>query len=125
MLKYWPAVQEAINSYLKCLELQPGSRSASQNRLLALNYVLEGDAEELYDAHWQWGIAFESVVSRLPEVVPPPAALRSASRPLVVGYVSPDFITHSVSYFAEAPLALHNPSRSGLLAPLPSRFPLA
>ena len=32
-------------------------------------------------------------------------------RPLVVGYVSPDLFTHSVSYFAEAPLALHNPAR--------------
>ena len=28
-----------------------------------------------------------------------------------VGYVSPDLFTHSVSYFAEAPLAHHDPSR--------------
>ena len=33
------------------------------------------------------------------------------ARPLVVGYMSPDLFTHSVSYFAEAPLALHNPAR--------------
>ena len=33
------------------------------------------------------------------------------ARPLVVGYMSPDLFTHSVSYFAEAPLALHDPSR--------------
>ena len=33
------------------------------------------------------------------------------ARPLVVGYMSPDLFTHSVSYFAEAPLALHNPGR--------------
>lgn len=32
-------------------------------------------------------------------------------RPLVVGYMSPDLFTHSVSYFAEAPLALHDPGR--------------
>ena len=32
-------------------------------------------------------------------------------RPLVVGYVSPDLFTHSVSYFAEAPLAHHDPRR--------------
>jgi predicted O-linked N-acetylglucosamine transferase (SPINDLY family) len=30
---------------------------------------------------------------------------------LQVGYVSPDLFTHSVSYFAEAPLSHHNPSR--------------
>ena len=28
-----------------------------------------------------------------------------------VGYVSPDMFTHSVSYFAEAPLGFHNPAR--------------
>ena len=28
-----------------------------------------------------------------------------------VGYVSPDLFTHSVSYFAEAPLAHHDPAR--------------
>ena len=37
-------------------------------------------------------------------------------RPLVVGYVSPDLFTHSVSYFAEAPLALHNPARHARLS---------
>jgi predicted O-linked N-acetylglucosamine transferase (SPINDLY family) len=30
---------------------------------------------------------------------------------LIVGYLSPDFFTHSVSYFAEAPLALHDGRR--------------
>lgn len=28
-------------------------------------------------------------------------------RPLVIGYVSPDYFTHSVSYFIEAPLSHH------------------
>lgn len=28
-----------------------------------------------------------------------------------VGYVSPDMFTHSVSYFAEAPLSHHDPAR--------------
>ena len=32
-------------------------------------------------------------------------------RRLVVGYVSPDMYTHSVSYFAHAPLSAHDPSR--------------
>lgn len=29
-------------------------------------------------------------------------------RPLVIGYASPDFFTHSVSYFVEAPLTHHD-----------------
>jgi hypothetical protein len=33
---------------------------------------------------------------------------KDPERPLVIGYVSPDFFTHSVSYFIEAPLAYHD-----------------
>ena len=31
-----------------------------------------------------------------------------ADRPLIIGYVSPDYFTHSVSYFIEAPLTHHD-----------------
>ena len=80
-------------------------------------------------AHEEWGLHFEKLHPRLPPLITAPAAVPPASdcgvgetggpsppsrslnldpdRPLVVGYVSPDFFTHSVSYFAEAPLALH------------------
>ncbi len=37
----------------------------------------------------------------------PCEADRAADRRLTVGYVSPDLFTHSVSYFAEAPLRHH------------------
>ena len=31
-----------------------------------------------------------------------------ADRPLIIGYVSPDYFTHSVSYFIETPLTHHD-----------------
>lgn len=34
--------------------------------------------------------------------------LKDMERPLVIGYVSPDYFTHSVSYFIEAPLLFHD-----------------
>lgn len=34
--------------------------------------------------------------------------LKDPDRQLVIGYVSPDYFTHSVSYFIEAPLAHHD-----------------
>jgi predicted O-linked N-acetylglucosamine transferase (SPINDLY family) len=40
-----------------------------------------------------------------------PVLLRLCRVCLQVGYVSPDMFTHSVSYFAEAPLSHHDPSR--------------
>lgn len=33
---------------------------------------------------------------------------KDPERPLVIGYVSPDYFTHSVSYFIEAPLVHHD-----------------
>jgi len=33
---------------------------------------------------------------------------KDPERPLVIGYVSPDYFTHSVSYFIEAPLIYHD-----------------
>lgn len=92
-------------SYSKCLELAPSSRNAGQNRLLALNYIHEDTAE----AHEEWGTQFQALHEPLPADFDD--AFTNSDRPLVVGYVSPDLFTHSVSYFAEAPLTHHQSSR--------------
>ena len=98
-------MQEALASYTKCLELAPTSRNAGQNRLLALNYIFEDTAA----AHQDWGAQFQQLFQPLaPDF---DARFADLERPLVVGYVSPDLFTHSVSYFAEAPLSHHKPSR--------------
>ena len=118
------AIREAIASYSRSLELSPDSRNAGQNRLLALNYVYPGEDPVVCRAHEEWGARFQ----RLHPCLPPLLAAASGEeaggavgaplgtaplldlrpdRPLVVGYVSPDFFTHSVSYFAEAPLTRH------------------
>lgn len=34
--------------------------------------------------------------------------LKDPDRPITIGYVSPDYFTHSVSYFIEAPLTFHD-----------------
>lgn len=33
---------------------------------------------------------------------------KERDRPLTIGYISPDYFTHSVSYFIEAPLVHHD-----------------
>ena len=37
--------------------------------------------------------------------------LKHPDRALVIGYISPDYFTHSVSYFVEAPLLYHDYSK--------------
>ncbi|MCI17533.1 putative UDP-N-acetylglucosamine--peptide N-acetylglucosaminyltransferase SPINDLY-like, partial [Trifolium medium] len=41
----------AINAYEQCLKIDPDSRNAGQNRLLAMNYIDEGNDDKLFDAH--------------------------------------------------------------------------
>ncbi|GAB4815161.1 hypothetical protein N2152v2_002207 [Parachlorella kessleri] len=103
-------VPDAIASYEKCLELDPTNRNAGQNRLLGLNYVHHGETELVCAAHADWGREFEARHKPLPPLSPADVDT-TEGRPLVVGYISPDLFTHSVSYFAEAPLAHHDPAR--------------
>ncbi|KAL8254656.1 hypothetical protein R6Q59_032877 [Mikania micrantha] len=98
------SISLAIEAYEQCLKIDPDSRNAGQNRLLAMNYINEGIDAKLYEAHRDWGWRFMRLYpqftswdnSKVPE------------RPLVIGYVSPDYFTHSVSYFIEAPLFYHD-----------------
>ncbi|XP_078435276.1 tetratricopeptide repeat (TPR)-like superfamily protein [Wolffia australiana] len=94
----------AIEAYEKCLQIDPDSRNAGQNRLLAMNYINEGDDDTLYKAHKEWGERFMKLYSQYTTW----ENTKEVDRPLVIGYVSPDYFTHSVSYFIEAPLVYHD-----------------
>lgn len=103
-------VPEAIDQYRACLALNPDDRNAQHNLLIALNYIHPGDDARVADAHLEWG---QSVSERVTPLLPVDVAQRAGApeRPLVIGYLSPDLFTHSVSYFIEAPLAHHDPAR--------------
>ncbi|KAG2683013.1 hypothetical protein I3760_10G012100 [Carya illinoinensis] len=94
----------AIDAYEQCLKIDPDSRNAGQNRLLAMNYINEGHDDKLFEAHRDWGKRFMRLYSQYTSW----ENLKDPERPLVIGYVSPDFFTHSVSYFIEAPLVHHD-----------------
>nr|CAD1838623.1 unnamed protein product [Ananas comosus var. bracteatus] len=94
----------AIEAYEKCLQIDPDSRNAGQNRLLAMNYIDEGSDDKLFEAHREWGRRFMKLYPRFTSW----DNEKDMDRPLVVGYISPDYFTHSVSYFIEAPLSHHD-----------------
>jgi predicted O-linked N-acetylglucosamine transferase (SPINDLY family) len=104
---------EAFASYGRCLALGPDDRDAGHNRLYACNYLWPGDDPTVVRAHRAWGRRFAARFPALPPLAPEEVRRRAADgdRPLVVGYLSPDLRTHSVSYFAEAPLRHHDPAR--------------
>nr|XP_017247265.1 PREDICTED: probable UDP-N-acetylglucosamine--peptide N-acetylglucosaminyltransferase SPINDLY isoform X2 [Daucus carota subsp. sativus] len=94
----------AIEAYEQCLKIDPDSRNAGQNRLLAMNYIHEGTDDKLFEAHRDWGRRFMKLYQQYTSWDNP----KDPERPLVIGYVSPDYFTHSVSYFIEVPLIFHD-----------------
>ncbi|KAL6521083.1 hypothetical protein OROGR_017652 [Orobanche gracilis] len=94
----------AVEAYEQCLKIDPDSRNAGQNRLLALNYINEGTDDKLYETHRDWGRRFMRLFPQFTSW----DNIKDPERPLVIGYVSPDYFTHSVSYFIESPLIYHD-----------------
>ena len=101
------AIPEALASYDACLKLDPNNRNAGQNKLLALNYIHSGEDEMVCEAHAAWGEHFQRRFTPLPQLTATDIPSDRAD-PLIVGYISPDLFTHSVSYFAEAPFRHHH-----------------
>jgi len=91
---------EAIREFSGVLAVDPHYRDAADNALYAALYT-EEDARLIRDAHMRWGHC-------LPPATPFHPKARTSDK-LRIGYVSPDFRQHSVSYFIEALLAAHDP----------------
>mmetsp|Transcript_15902 Transcript_15902/g.29084 ORF Transcript_15902/g.29084 Transcript_15902/m.29084 type:complete len:876 (-) Transcript_15902:97-2724(-) len=92
-----------------CLKLEPQNNHANSNRLMTLNYPSEMSRDDVFEAHRAWGEALERKTP-----VEYTSWRRSESTddgPLRVGYISPDFYTHSVSYFIHCVLKHHDRSR--------------
>ena len=111
-------VAGAISAYNACLAADPARRTAKQNRLLCANYIVEDDADgQLYEAHAAWGEEFSQRFAEAAVAGGSSGAGVGSSRDdrestdcrLSVGYLCSDLFTHSVSYFAEAPLLHHDP----------------
>jgi len=116
-------IHGAIEHYEQCMRIDPRADMTAQNRLHALNYADEYDVETIYQEHKKWGDRFLSrirqemddaakcgneVAKRLSERRTVDSVPRGPHCRLRIGYISPDFFTHSVSYFIEAPLYYHD-----------------
>lgn len=92
----------------KCISLEPENPHAGSNRLMSLLYLSDRTQEEVFEAHRSWGGQLER---RIPAVDRSwQRANGSVGPPIRVGYISPDFYAHSVSYFIHAALRFHDPT---------------
>ena len=92
--------EEAMRAFDAVLAADPSMRDAADNRVYAGIYS-EDDPRVTHAAHAAWG-----------KNMPPSSSLRPADpapfRRLRIGYVSPDFRRHSVSFFVEPILTAHD-----------------
>ena len=99
---------EALAAGRKAVELSGGRADAYPMLLLCMNYI-EEQPRTLFDAHAEYGRALAKAaaqVGKRPEAQPLAAGER-----LKVGYVSGDFVRHSVTYFIAALLEHHDRER--------------
>lgn len=101
-------LSQALRMYERCIELLPSSKNPSQNRLLALNYLHGISPARVFEAHRAWGERF------CREIGTPFSHWlvdKAPHRKLRIGYISPDFFQHSVSFFCHCLLEHHNPQQ--------------
>ena len=94
--------REAETCFRQAITLAPGSHALHDNLLLCLNYSDHISNDVMNRALADWVQCLPSV-----SALPP---LKSAERnhKLRIGYVSPDFVTHSVAFFIETILCEHD-----------------
>lgn len=96
---------EAIRHLRRALDLQPDFSDAHSNLLLAMNYAPDSRPEELSAEARCW----EAVhAAPLTDLVLPHGNNPEPERRLRIGYVSPDFKSHSVASFFEPVAAAHD-----------------
>jgi len=93
----------AREAYQAALTAKPNDAGAHSNFLMCLSYDPAVEGESLLAQHRAWAARHEtSPVSSVPGLGP-------RDGPIRIGYISPDFWTHSVAYFIEPVLAAHDP----------------
>ncbi len=97
-------ITDAIACFRQAIAISPDYLVAYSNLLFCLNSLDEFTPAEICAEHRRFG-------EKVEREAPPPPVLKNnpaPERPLRIGYVSPDFLGHSVAYFIENLLEHHD-----------------
>ncbi|MDJ0626574.1 MAG: tetratricopeptide repeat protein [Candidatus Caenarcaniphilales bacterium] len=100
-------IQSAIEVYKKSIELDSRLFEAHSSLLLCLNYSIQHDGKTIYREHKKWGELHAKNLYKYANH----KNSKSLTKKLKIGYLSPDFKGHSVSYFIEPIIANHDLSK--------------
>jgi predicted O-linked N-acetylglucosamine transferase (SPINDLY family) len=100
-------VDEAIPVVRKALALDPGNEAVHSGLLLMMNYSSNISAADIYNESLRWGESFGQKTQK----VSVPDLVTSGEKRFRIGYVSPDFRGHAVSYFCTSLFKGHDRSK--------------
>ncbi len=106
-LKQQGKLEEAIASYRRTLALKPDYANAYSNLLLTLHYSTEYDSKSIFEEHLAWAKKFRLDSENNPDFT----NNKEPEKRLRIGYLSPDFRSHSIAYFLEPIFAHHDRER--------------
>lgn len=104
-LKDQGRMEEAAASYRKAITIKPDLAEAHSNLLFLLNYFPNISRKDIYNESIKWD---QQHAKTLLKKEPVYHNKKEKERKLRIGYVSPDFRTHSVACFFEPLLKAHN-----------------
>jgi len=93
----------AIEHYQEALRLRPDYHQVHSNLLFILSYNVLCPPREMYESHLAW----DRIQGRAQTFAHAPDK-KTADKRLRIGYVSPDFNDHAVSFFLEPILKAHD-----------------
>ncbi|MFA5950223.1 MAG: tetratricopeptide repeat protein, partial [Hyphomicrobium sp.] len=99
-------LRDAGESFGRAVALKPDFAVAHSNQLFCLNYRTDLAGEEIFAEYRKWDAQH---ARHLRPANPTYRGSKDPSRRLKIGYVSPDFRYHAVSFFIEPFLAAHDP----------------
>ena len=101
-------VDEAIPEVRTALEIEPGTPTVHSDLLRMLNYAEAQDPAAVYREHRAWA---ERHAAALEQAAPPQRNDPGSNRRLRVGFVSPYFLKHAMTFFFESFVEQHDRER--------------
>jgi len=97
-------VQQGLGLFREALKIEPANAAIHSSYLFYLHYLPRLDHQMIFNEHKKWGLIHApSSLARTSHANNP-----DPKRSLRVGYISPDFCTHSTAYNFESLLDGHN-----------------
>jgi FkbM family methyltransferase len=111
LLREQGRLQEAIECFREAIRISPDYLTAFSNLLFTLNSLPELSAQEICAEHRRFGEIVEAKALPHVQAAAPYENSPDPERRIRIGYLSPDFLGHSVAYFMENLLEHHDRSQ--------------